>query len=124
MALFGGAADSVCWGRGATGAVCCAASVSTRSGSAAFVERLSGDSEADLNLIGQFGVGFYASFMVANRVEVVTRATGEEAAWRWRSDGKGEYTVAPAARERAGTTVTLHLRKDQDRKSTRLNSSH
>ena len=84
-----------------------------RSGSAAFVERLSGDSEADLNLIGQFGVGFYASFMVADWVEVVTRAAGEEAAWRWRSDGKGEFTVAPAARERAGTTVRLRLRKDQ-----------
>ena len=84
-----------------------------RSGSAAFVERLSGDSEADLNLIGQFGVGFYASFMVAEWVEVLTRAAGEEAAWRWRSDGKGEFTVAPAARERAGTTVRLRLRKDQ-----------
>lgn len=84
-----------------------------RSGTAAFVEQLSGDSEADLNLIGQFGVGFYASFMVADRVEVLTRAAGEEAAWLWRSDGKGAFTVAPATRERAGTTVTVHLGKDQ-----------
>ncbi|MFQ5953801.1 MAG: molecular chaperone HtpG [Kiloniellales bacterium] len=84
-----------------------------RSGTAAFVEQLTGDREADLKLIGEFGVGFYAAFMVADRVEVLTRRAGEDGAWRWRSDGKGEFTIAPAEHERVGTTVVVHLSKDQ-----------
>src|SRR5215468_1532771 len=69
-----------------------------RSGTSAFVKNLSGDARKDVALIGQFGVGFYSSFMVADRVEVVTRRAGEEHAWRWVSDGLGEFTVAPAER--------------------------
>jgi molecular chaperone HtpG len=64
-------------------------------------------------LIGQFGVGFYASFMVADRITVVTRRAGTEEATRWESIGDGSYTLEPAERPAAGTTVTLHL-KPQD----------
>ena len=83
-----------------------------RSGSGAFVEQLTGDAEKDLSLIGQFGVGFYSAFMVADQVEVVSRRAGEEQAWRWQSDGSGSYTVEEAAHAGRGTTVTLHLRAD------------
>ncbi len=66
-------------------------------------------------LIGQFGVGFYSSFMVADRITVVTRRAGTEEATRWESTGGGGYTVGPAARPAAGTSVTLHLRpKDEE----------
>ena len=61
-------------------------------------------------LIGQFGVGFYASFMVADRITVVTRRAGAEEATRWESAGDGSYTLGPAERPAAGTTVTLHLK--------------
>ena len=84
-----------------------------RSGTSAFLEQLGkNDKEDDLSLIGQFGVGFYSAFMVAARVEVLTRKAGEEEAWLWTSDGKGEFTVEPATRDERGTTVTLHLKKD------------
>jgi molecular chaperone HtpG len=61
-------------------------------------------------LIGQFGVGFYASFMVADRVELITRRAGEETATRWESAGDGFYTISDAERDEAGTTVILHLK--------------
>ncbi len=80
-----------------------------RSGTKAFLEKLSGDARKDSNLIGQFGVGFYSSFMVAEKVEVITRRAGEENAYRWTSDGRGEYTIEQDARESHGTTVILHL---------------
>jgi molecular chaperone HtpG len=83
-----------------------------RSGTAAFLERASGDEAKDMSLIGQFGVGFYAAFMVADEVRVLSRRAGEAEAHEWRSDGKGEFSVAPAAREGRGTDVILHLRKD------------
>ncbi len=82
------------------------------SGTTAFLDQLSGDSAKDISLIGQFGVGFYAAFMVASTVEVVTRRAGEAEAWRWCSDGQGEYTIEPAERDDRGTTITLHLRDD------------
>lgn len=63
----------------------------------------------DLSLIGQFGVGFYSSYLVADRVEVISRAAGEEVAHRWSSDAKGEFTVEPAERDGHGTSVVLHL---------------
>lgn len=83
-----------------------------RSGTQAFVEGLSGDEKKDSNLIGQFGVGFYSSFMVSKSVEVVSRRAGEAAAWRWTSDGKGQFTIEEAEREGNGTTITLHLLDD------------
>ncbi|HEX2114521.1 MAG TPA: molecular chaperone HtpG [Alphaproteobacteria bacterium] len=85
-----------------------------RSGTAAFVQNLTGDAKKDMALIGQFGVGFYSSFMVAERVEVTTRKAGETEAWRWVSDGNGEYTITPAERAGRGTEIVLHLRADAD----------
>jgi molecular chaperone HtpG len=84
-----------------------------RSGTQRFVQQLSGDSASDLNLIGQFGVGFYSAFMVASEVEVVSRRAGEEHSWCWRSDGRSGFTIE-AMDEAAprGTSVTLHLRDD------------
>lgn len=80
-----------------------------RSGTRSFIEKVSGDNKKDINLIGQFGVGFYSAYMVADRVEVVTRKAGEEKAWRWSSDGKGEYDIADAERDSQGSTIILHL---------------
>ncbi len=83
-----------------------------RSGSGAFVENLTGDDAKDVSLIGQFGIGFYAAFMVADKVEVISRRAGSDEAWSWESDGLGEFTLATASREGRGTTIHLHLRKD------------
>ncbi len=80
-----------------------------RSGTKNFLSQLSGDAKKDSNLIGQFGVGFYSAFMVADRIEVVSRKAGEEKAWRWISDGKSGFEIEPAERAAAGTTVLLHL---------------
>ncbi|SHK43718.1 molecular chaperone HtpG [Shimia gijangensis] len=83
-----------------------------RSGTGAFLEALKEGSKGDLGLIGQFGVGFYSSFMVASKVEVITRKAGEDQSWLWVSDGKGEFTIEPTDRNECGTTVVLHLKKD------------
>ena len=83
-----------------------------RSGTKSFLARLSGDAKKDSNLIGQFGVGFYSVFMVADRVEVVSRKAGEENAWRWISDGKSGFEIEPAERAVAGTTVLLHFNEE------------
>ncbi|NYF89609.1 molecular chaperone HtpG [Tunturiibacter empetritectus] len=80
-----------------------------RSGTKNFLSQLSGDAKKDSNLIGQFGVGFYSVFMVADRVEVVSRKAGEEQAWRWVSDGKTGFDIEPAERDVAGTTVVIHF---------------
>ncbi|RNJ47199.1 molecular chaperone HtpG [Mesorhizobium erdmanii] len=85
-----------------------------RSGTRAFIERVGAGTE-DTQLIGQFGVGFYSAFMVADRVDVISRLAGSEEAWRWSSDGKGSYEIAPAPLEAApkrGTRVVLHLMDD------------
>ena len=83
-----------------------------RSGTSAFVDEISGDAKKDTSLIGQFGVGFYSAFMVADKVEVLTRKAGESTGWLWTSDGLGEYTVAPAEKATRGTIITLHFKKD------------
>jgi molecular chaperone HtpG len=83
-----------------------------RSGTKNFLSQLSGDARKDSNLIGQFGVGFYSAFMVADRVEVVSRKAGEEQAWRWTSDGKSGFDMEPAGREVAGTTIVLHFNEE------------
>jgi molecular chaperone HtpG len=85
-----------------------------KSGTAAFMEQLSGDQKQDSQLIGQFGVGFYSSFIVADRVVVVTRKAGESGATRWESVGEDEFTVSEAERESPGTTITIHLKADAD----------
>ena len=83
-----------------------------RSGTTAFLESLSGDEAKDAALIGQFGVGFYASFCVADKVEVLSRRAGEKEAHLWSSDGGGAFTVAEAERDNPGTTVTVFLKKE------------
>jgi len=83
-----------------------------RSGTQAFSEQLTGDKDADMSLIGQFGVGFYSAFMVADKVEVVTRKAGVTEAWRWESDGRGSYTIEDAERDVCGTDVILHITKE------------
>jgi len=83
-----------------------------RSGTKAFLEKLSEEAKKDSNLIGQFGVGFYSAFMAAERIEVITRKAGEDSAWKWTSDGKDGYDMEAAERESQGTTVILHLSED------------
>ncbi|MDC1111749.1 molecular chaperone HtpG [Alphaproteobacteria bacterium] len=86
-----------------------------RSGTKAFLEQVAGntkDKKADMSMIGQFGVGFYASFMVADSVEVVSKKAGEEQAWKWSSDGKTGFDLVETDKETAGTSITLKLKKD------------
>ncbi|SNT41261.1 molecular chaperone HtpG [Granulicella rosea] len=83
-----------------------------RSGTKKFLSQLSGDQKKDSNLIGQFGVGFYSAFMVADKIEVISRKAGEEAAWKWVSDGKTGFEISPAERAEAGTTVLLHFNEE------------
>ena len=85
-----------------------------RSGTAAFLENLTGDQKKDSQLIGQFGVGFYSAFIVADRVEVRTRKAGEPAAngVLWESHGESEFSIAPLEREQRGTSITLYLKSD------------
>ena len=87
-----------------------------RSGTRRFLESLSGDARRDSRLIGQFGVGFYSAFVVADKVTLVTRKAGSDAAAgvRWTSDGAGEYTLEDVEVAQRGTTVTLHLKPDED----------
>lgn len=87
------------------------------SGSRAFIEQLQAAAAAeegsDVSLIGQFGVGFYSSFLVADRVEVITRAAGADQAWHWASEAKDGYTIEESDREGRGTSIVLHLKEDQ-----------
>ena len=86
-----------------------------RSGTRAFGQALSAANPEDRpNLIGQFGVGFYSAFMVADRVEVTSRRAGTEEAFVWVSEGAGQFTLAPATRDIAGTDIVLHLKADAD----------
>ncbi|MGA7865751.1 MAG: molecular chaperone HtpG [Stellaceae bacterium] len=85
-----------------------------RSGTAAFVSQLSGDARKDMSLIGQFGVGFYSAFMVAEKVEVLSRKAGESQGWCWVSDGRGEFTVEPLPETVRGAKITVHLREGED----------
>ncbi|AQS88816.1 heat shock protein 90 [Neoasaia chiangmaiensis NBRC 101099] len=86
-----------------------------RSGTRAFGEKLDAAKPEDRpSLIGQFGVGFYAAFMVADKVDVISRQPGSDEAWQWSSDGKGAYTLAPATRETPGTDIILHIKSDAD----------
>jgi molecular chaperone HtpG len=85
-----------------------------RSGTAAFMSQLSGDTRKDMNLIGQFGVGFYSAFMVAENVEVLSRKAGESDGWRWVSDGKGDFTIEPLSDAARGAKIIVHLREGED----------
>ncbi|MFP3042875.1 molecular chaperone HtpG [Treponema primitia] len=83
-----------------------------RSGTRSFLDKLAADAKKDSNLIGQFGVGFYSAFMVADKIEVISRKAGEEAAWKWTSDGKDGYDIESAQRDTQGSTVILHLTEE------------
>jgi molecular chaperone HtpG len=87
-----------------------------KSGTREFFQSLTGDQAKDAHLIGQFGVGFYSSFIVADKVTLVTRRAGlsAEDGVRWESDGQGEYSLESVTREARGTEVTLHLREGED----------
>jgi len=86
-----------------------------RSGTLAFARSLTTAEEAEKpSLIGQFGVGFYSAFMVADRVEVTSRRAGTEETWLWASDGRGAYTLAPAERAEPGTDIVLHMKSDAE----------
>ncbi len=87
-----------------------------KSGTREFFTRLSGDQQKDAHLIGQFGVGFYSAFIVAEKVTVLTRRAGEKSdqGVRWESDGGGEFSIEMVERETRGTEITLHLREDQE----------
>lgn len=86
-----------------------------RSGTRKFLEQLSGDQRKDAQLIGQFGVGFYSAFIVADKLTLTTRRAGaaENEAVRWESSGTGEYTLEQVDKNTRGTTVTLHLKADE-----------
>ncbi len=83
-----------------------------RSGSLDFFSKLSKEEKQDVSLIGQFGVGFYSAFMLANQVEVITRSHSETTGWRWQSDGAGSFTIEPAEVEARGTSIILHLKEE------------
>lgn len=87
-----------------------------KSGTSAFLEQLSGDDRKDSQLIGQFGVGFYSSFIVADRVEVLTRRAGSapDEATHWESAGEAEFDIESAHRHESGTTIILHLKEDAE----------
>ncbi len=87
-----------------------------KSGTAEFFKNLSGDQGRDSQLIGQFGVGFYSAFIVADKVTVVSRAAGTapEQGVQWESEGEGSFTVADVTKEGRGTDVILHLRAEED----------
>jgi len=86
-----------------------------KSGTKGFLDALAhqeGDQKSAVNLIGQFGVGFYSAFMVATEIEVLSRRAGAEEAHLWKSSGSGSFTIAPAEKGKRGTTITLHLKDD------------
>ncbi|MDD4506237.1 MAG: molecular chaperone HtpG [Sulfurospirillaceae bacterium] len=85
-----------------------------KSGTKSFLQNLSGDKKKDSSLIGQFGVGFYAAFMVANKIEVTSRKALEEKAYMWSSEAGGEYDITETTKETHGTSITLYLKEDEE----------
>jgi molecular chaperone HtpG len=85
-----------------------------RSGTKEFLSQLSGDQSKDANLIGQFGVGFYSSFIIADEVTLETRLAGSSEGFRWKSKGDGEFTIEVIEKKTRGTDITLSLKKDED----------
>ena len=86
-----------------------------KSGTEQFFDELTGDAKKDASLIGQFGVGFYSAFMVADSVEVITRKAGEDTGYHWQSSGEGEFSITPIEGDTPrGTSIKLNLRKDAE----------
>ena len=90
-----------------------------RSGTKKFVEMLTGDSKKDSNLIGQFGVGFYSSYMVADKVEVLSKKAGEDSAFKWTSDGKSGYKIEDSEKDTFGTDIILYLNDEGEKYTNR-----
>ena len=90
-----------------------------RSGTKNFVEMLTGDSKKDSNLIGQFGVGFYSSYMVADKVEVISKKAGEDSAYKWTSDGKSGYKIENSEKDTFGTDIILYLNDEGEKYTNR-----
>lgn len=84
-----------------------------KSGTKSFVEALTGDAKKDSNLIGQFGVGFYSVFMVASKVDVITKKAGEETAYKWSSNGTGEFDLTPCVKGDFGTVIYIKLKDEE-----------
>jgi len=84
-----------------------------KSGTKAFMEQMTGDAKKDSNLIGQFGVGFYSVFMVAEHVDVISKKAGEDQAYKFSTDGTGEYEVTPVVKESHGTVIYIKLKEDE-----------
>lgn len=85
-----------------------------KSGTKEFFQSLTGDQAKDANLIGQFGVGFYSSFIIADKVALITRRAGEKEAVKWESSGEGDYTLESVDKASRGTDIVLHLREGED----------
>ena len=86
-----------------------------KSGSLSFKQAM--EKQEDIDIIGQFGVGFYSAFMVASSVTVISKKYGEDTAWKWTSDGADGYTVEPAQRDAAGTDVIMTIKEDSEEDS-------
>ena len=86
------------------------------SGSLRFRQEMEGEAAADTDIIGQFGVGFYSAFMVADEITVITRKYGQEQAWRWQSTGVDGYTIEPCEKETVGTDIIMHIKADGEEK--------
>ena len=84
------------------------------SGSLKFRQEVEGDEKADTDIIGQFGVGFYSAFMVADEITVITKKYGEEQAWKWQSTGVDGYTIEPCEKETVGTDIIMHIKPDTE----------
>ena len=84
-----------------------------KSGTKAFMEQMTGDAKKDSNLIGQFGVGFYSVFMVAEHVDVISKKAGEDQAYKFSTDGTGEYEINPVVKESHGTVIYIKLKEDE-----------
>ena len=88
--------------------------VIARSGTRLFRDEIADDESADVDVIGQFGVGFYSAFMVSDKVTVITRTSGADEAWRWESSGADGYTVTPWEKDTVGTDIIMHIKADTE----------
>ncbi len=84
-----------------------------KSGTKSFMENMTGDAQKDSNLIGQFGVGFYSVFMVADKVDVISKKAGEDQAFKWSSDGSGSFDLSPCIKEESGTVIYIKLKEEE-----------
>jgi len=84
-----------------------------KSGTKSFIEAMSGDAKKDSNLIGQFGVGFYSVFMVADKVDVISKKAGEDQAYKWSSDGTGSFELNPCVKDEHGTVIYIKLKEEE-----------